>query len=120
MSHAVGNGLEVSSDQKTPGGQWPPVAMSHREAMHDGCIAETLRPPSGLECSLGGRFFLSVSSLAAGSKLDRLILIGIFPRENTQMPCSFPVQDIQSKREVELKTEAKVTESRVLVLSSTI
>lgn len=120
MSHALGNGLEVSFDQKTPRGQWPPVSMSHREAMPDGCIAETLRPPSGLEWSLGGRFFLSVSSLAAGSKLDRLILIGTFPREITQMPCSFPPQDIQSKREVELKIGAKVTESRVLILSSTI
>lgn len=40
---------------------------------------EALRPPSGLEWSLGGRFFLYVSSRAAGNRLERLILIGIFP-----------------------------------------
>ena len=34
------------------------------------------------------------------------------------MPFSLPVQDIQSQREVELKIEAKVTESRAPVLSS--
>lgn len=66
----------------------------------------------------GRELFLHVSSLAAGNRLERLIPTGIFSWEITQMTFSFPVQDIQNKKEVELNTEVKITESRILDLSS--
>lgn len=66
----------------------------------------------------GRGLFLHVSSLAAGNRLERLIPTGIFSWEITQMTFSFPVQDIQNKKEVELNTEVKITESRILDLSS--
>lgn len=82
---------------------------------------EAPRLPSWLEWTPGGRFFLYLSSHAASDRLKRLILIGIFPWEEiTRLAFSFPVQDIQSKREVEWNTEEKVTEGRVLTSPSTI
>lgn len=92
--------------------------MSHCEATHDAYNAGGSEAPFWVGAKLGRGLFLHVSGLAAGNRLERLILTELFSWEITQMTFSFPVQDIQHKREVELNTEAKIAESRVLVLSS--
>lgn len=68
MSPVVGNGLEVRPDQETSGHPCPYLVKHCTMA----ALQKALRPPSGLEWSLGGKFFLFVSSPAAGRRLNGL------------------------------------------------